>query len=131
LLAERLTAIPNSSRVFNGGVITYSNASKTTLTGVPAQLLEDEGAVTSTAARLMAEGIRQRMETTLAISITGIAGPSAPSGPDAAKPVGLVYIALATAEGTGIRELKIPGDRERIRLWATQHALELLRHHLL
>jgi nicotinamide-nucleotide amidase len=131
LLAERLTAVPNSSRVFAGGLITYSNASKTTLASVPAELLEEQGAVNSTVARLLAEGTRARLNTTLALSITGIAGPSTPTGPDAAKPIGLVYIALATPEGTGIRELKIPGDRDRVRLWATMHALELLRHHLL
>jgi nicotinamide-nucleotide amidase len=131
LLAERLTAVPNSSRVFSGGLITYSNASKTTLANVPAGLLEEQGAVNSTVARLLAEGTRARLNTTLALSITGIAGPTAPTGPDAAKPIGLVYIALATPEGTGIRELKIPGDRDRVRLWATMHALELLRHHLL
>jgi nicotinamide-nucleotide amidase len=131
LLAERITAVPNSSRVFAGGLITYSNASKTTLANVPADLLEEQGAVNSTVARLLAEGTRARLNTTLALSITGIAGPSTPTGPDAAKPVGLVYIALATPEGTGIRELKIPGDRDRVRLWAAMHALELLRHHLL
>jgi nicotinamide-nucleotide amidase len=131
LLAERLTAVPNSSRVFAGGLVTYSNDSKTILANVPAGLLEEQGAVTSTVARLLAESTRDRLGTTLALAITGIAGPSTPSGPDAAKPVGLVYIALATAEGTGIRELKIPGDRDRVRLWATMHALELLRHHLL
>jgi nicotinamide-nucleotide amidase len=131
LLAERLTAVPNSSRVFAGGLITYSNASKTTLANVPAGLLEEQGAVNSTVARLLAEGTRARLNTTLALSITGIAGPTAPTGPDAAKPIGLVYIALATPEGTGIRELKIPGDRDRVRLWAAMHALELLRHHLL
>ena len=131
LLAERLTSVPNSSRVFAGGFVTYSNASKTALAGVPAQLLEEQGAVNANVARLLAEAVRERLGTTLALAITGIAGPGVPSGPDASKPVGLVYIALATSEGTGIRELKIPGDRDRVRLWASLHALELLRHHLL
>jgi len=135
LLAERITAVPNSSRVFSGGLVTYSNESKTTLANVPQPVLDEHGAVSSPVARLLAEGVRDRLGTTLALSITGIAGPTAPSGPqpnpDAAKPVGLVYIALATPEGTGIRELKIMGDRDRVRLWATMHALELLRHHLL
>jgi nicotinamide-nucleotide amidase len=131
LLAERLTAVPHSSRVFAGGLVTYSNASKTILAGVPAHVLDEHGAVSSTVARLLAEGIRDRLGTTLALAITGIAGPTTPSGPDAARPIGLVYIALATPEGTGIRELKIVGDRDRVRLWATMHALELLRHHLL
>jgi nicotinamide-nucleotide amidase len=123
--------VPNSSRVFAGGLVTYSNEAKTELAGVPAGVLEEHGAVSSPVARLLAEGARERLRTTLALAITGVAGPAAASGPDAAKPVGLVYIALATPEGTGIRELKIMGDRDRVRLWATMHALELLRHHLL
>jgi nicotinamide-nucleotide amidase len=87
---------------------------------------------TETTARLLAEGIRQRLNAPLALSITGIAGPTAPaSGPDATRPVGLVYIALATPETTHVREVKIAGDRDRVRLWSTQHALEMLRHHLL
>jgi nicotinamide-nucleotide amidase len=132
LLADRLTAIPNSSRVFLGGIVPYSNAARTALAGVPAALLEEHGAVNETTARLLAEGIRQRLNATLALSITGIAGPTAPaSGPDATRPVGLVYIALATPETTHVREVKIAGDRDRVRLWSTQHALEMLRHHLL
>jgi nicotinamide-nucleotide amidase len=132
LLAERLTAIPNSSRVFLGGVVPYSNAAKTALAGVPSSLLEDHGAVNETVARLLAEGIRQRTGATLALSITGLAGPGAPAtGPDATRPIGLVYIALASAETTIVREFKIAGDRDRVRLWSTQHALELLRHNLL
>jgi nicotinamide-nucleotide amidase len=132
LLADRLTAIPNSSRVFLGGIVPYSNAAKTALAGVPASLLEEHGAVNETTARLLAEGIRRRLNATLALSITGIAGPTAPaSGPDATRPVGLVYIALATPETTHVREVKIAGDRDRVRLWSTLHALELLRHQLL
>jgi nicotinamide-nucleotide amidase len=130
-LAQRLTGVPNSSRVFAGGVVTYSDASKTTLAGVPPEVIEEQGTVNHEVAARMAEGIRQRMDTTLAIGITGIAGPGVPSGPDADKPVGLVYVALATTEGTRVLEVKITGDRDRVRLWATQHALEMIRLHLL
>jgi nicotinamide-nucleotide amidase len=132
LLAERLTAIPNSSSAFLGGAIVYSNEMKTTLCDVPPTLLETHGAVSPEVAKSLAEGIRKRAQTSLGIAITGIAGPSpAPPGLDHAKPIGLVYIALASAEGTQVKEVHIPGDRDRVRLWATQHALELIRLSLL
>jgi nicotinamide-nucleotide amidase len=130
-LGQRLTAVPNSSRAFLGGVICYSNAVKTAFAGVPSELLETDGAVSDAVARALAEGIRHRTGASLGLSITGIAGPAAPTGPDADKPIGLVYIGLADGEDTQVRQLQIPGDRERVRLWATQHALEMLRRSLL
>jgi nicotinamide-nucleotide amidase len=126
-LGQRLTAVPNSSRVFLGGTICYSNITKTEFAGVPHELLETEGAVSEKVARALAEGIRSRTGASLGISITGIAGPAIATGPDAGKPAGLVYIGLADAEDTQVRKLQIPGDRDRVRLWATQHALEMLR----
>ncbi|MGD0445932.1 MAG: competence/damage-inducible protein A [Edaphobacter sp.] len=132
LLAQRLTAIPGSSRYFLGGAVVYSDALKTTFASVPATLVEDKGPVSPEVARSLAEGIRTRTGASLGISITGIAGPGPGSpGPDAAKPIGLVYIALANERRTEIKELNLPGDRERIRWWASQHALELIRRHLL
>jgi nicotinamide-nucleotide amidase len=132
LLAQRLTAIPGSSRYFLGGAVVYSDVLKTTFASVPATLVEDKGPVSPEVARSLAEGIRTRTGASLGISITGIAGPGpgAP-GPDANKPIGLVYIALANAQRTELKELNLPGDRERIRWWASQHALELIRRHLL
>ncbi len=132
LLAERLTAVPGSSRYFLGGAVVYSDALKTTFAGVPAELIATKGPVSPEVARALAEGIRVRTGAALGISITGIAGPGpgAP-GPDANKPIGLVYIALADSQDTQVKEFQLPGDRERIRLWASQHALELIRHHLL
>ena len=130
LLAERLTAIPHSSRVFLGGAITYSDRSKTALADVPAYLLEQHGAVSDPVARALAEGIRRRTGSSLGLSITGIAGPTPATGIDANKPVGLVYIALTDGEDTQVKQLNIQGDRDRVRLWATQHAFELLRHYL-
>jgi len=129
-LGQRLTAVPNSSRVFLGGIICYSNATKSEFAGVPPELLETEGAVSEKVARALAEGIRQRTGSSLGVSITGIAGPAVATGPDAGKPVGLVYIGLTDGEDTQVRTLQIPGDRERVRLWATQHALEMLRRSL-
>ena len=133
-LGERLTSVPNSSRVFLGGAITYSDASKTTFANVDPALIAEHGAVSDPVARALAEGIRQRTGSSLGLSITGIAGPSTPggttNGPDADKPIGLVFIGLADGEDTQVRQLQIMGDRERIRLWSTQHALEMLRRTL-
>ena len=132
LLAQRLTAIPGSSRYFLGGAVVYSDALKTTFAEVPAALVANKGPVSPEVAGALAEGIRSRTGASLGISITGIAGPGpgAP-GPDANKPIGLVYIALADGQQTQIKEFNLPGDRERIRFWASQHALELIRRHLL
>jgi len=134
LLAERLTETPGASRTFLGGAVVYADALKTSLAGVPAALIAEHGAVSEPVARALAEGIRTRTGASLGLSITGLAGPgggSAP-GPDADKPVGLVYLALAgLGAETQTRQLNLTGDRERIRLWASQHALELLRRSLL
>jgi nicotinamide-nucleotide amidase len=132
LLAQRLTAIPGSSRYFLGGAVVYSDALKTTFADVPAELVATKGPVSAEVAIALADGIRARARASLGISITGIAGPGpgAP-GPDADKPIGLVYIALSSAQNTQVKELNLFGDRERIRWWASQHALELIRHHLL
>jgi nicotinamide-nucleotide amidase len=132
LLAQRLTAIPGSSRYFLGGAVVYSDALKTTFANVPAELVARKGPVSPEVARSLAEGIRVRTGASLGISVTGIAGPGpGEPGPDADKPIGLVYIALADAQQTQVKEFHLPGDRERIRWWASQHALELIRHHLL
>jgi nicotinamide-nucleotide amidase len=131
LLSERLTAIAGSSRYFLGGAVVYSDALKTTFAGVPADLIEREGPVSAAVARALAEGIRTRTGASVGIAITCIAGPGPGTGTDTGKPVGLVYIGLADADGTQVKELHLPGDRERIRWWATQHALELIRRHML
>jgi nicotinamide-nucleotide amidase len=129
-LGERLTAVPNSSRVFLGGAIVYSDLAKVAFAGVDPRLIAAQGAVSDPVARALADGIRRKSGATLGLSITGIAGPAITSGPDAGKPVGLVYIGIADAEDTQVRQLQITGDRERVRLWATQHALEMLRQRL-
>jgi nicotinamide-nucleotide amidase len=124
LLAEQLTQVPGSSNYFLGGVICYSNELKTRLAGVPQKLIDEQGAVSKPLAQALAEGIRRRTGASLGIGITGIAGPG---GGSAEKPVGLVFIALADERGTQVREFRFPGDRERIRHWATQAALEIIR----
>jgi nicotinamide-nucleotide amidase len=132
LLAQRLTAIPGSSRYFLGGAVVYSDTLKTTFADVPAETISTYGPVSGEVARSLAEGILQRTGASLGISITGIAGPGpGEPGPDADKPIGLVYVALADARDTQVHELHLTGDRERIRWWASQHALEYIRRHLL
>ena len=130
LLSERLTRVPNSSRSFYGGVVVYTNGVKTALTHVPAELIEKHGAVSEEVARALADGVRLAAGTSLGLSITGIAGPTLMGGADIGKPVGLVYVGLADGEDTQVKQVQIPGDRERVRLWATQHAFELLRRRL-
>jgi nicotinamide-nucleotide amidase len=131
MLAERLTAIPNISRNFIGGAVVYSDALKTKFAGVSPETLAQYGAISAEIARAMAEGIRATTGSSIGIGITGLAGPAAPTiGPDADKPVGLVFIGLSDGEDTQVKQLQLPGDRERIRFWATQHALEMLRRHL-
>ncbi len=124
LLSERLTRIPGSSSFFLGGVVCYSNELKTKLCGVAENLLEQSGAVSKPVAQALAEGIRKRSGASIGVGITGIAGPS---GGSPEKPVGLVFISLADERGTQIREFRFPGNRERIRHWASQAALELIR----
>jgi competence/damage-inducible protein CinA-like protein len=124
LLSERLTRVPGSSGFFLGGAVCYSNDLKTKLAGVPPALIEENGAVSKPVAQAMAEGIRNRTGASVGIGVTGIAGPS---GGTPEKPVGLVFVALADEPGTQVREFRFPGDRERIRLWASQAALEMIR----
>jgi nicotinamide-nucleotide amidase len=133
LLAERLTAIPGSSRYFLGGAVVYADRLKTAFADVPEETIRTEGPVSEAVALALAEGIRKRTGASVGVSITGIAGPGqgAP-GPDAEKPIGLVYVGVAFAgEATKVTKLNLTGDRERIRFWASQHALELLRRSLL
>lgn len=127
MLSSALVDIPGSSAWFMGGVTAYSNAIKTKLLNVPESMLLQHGAVSSETAKQMAEGIRQSFNTDMALSTTGIAGPD---GGTEAKPVGLVYIALASEQGTFVEELRLTGNRQRIRHIATLNALNLLRKHL-
>jgi len=128
MLAERLTSVSGSSRYFLGGAVVYANESKTLLAGVPAKLIAQHGAVSREVAGAMAEGIRARTGASFGIGITGIAGPTGGT-PD--KPVGLVYIALSDGNRQEVVERRMPGDRERIRLWSTLTALDLLRRKLM
>jgi len=128
MLAERLTRVPGSSSYFLGGAVCYSNELKTAWAGVPFDLIQVKGAVSSEVAIALAEGIRRSVGSTLGVGITGIAGPA---GGSEEKPVGTVHIALASSEGVKERVVHLPGDREMIRLFATQVALDMVRMHFL
>ena len=128
LLAQRLTDVPGSSKYFIEGVVTYSNDAKMRALGVEPILFLEHGAVSAPVAEAMAEGIRNRAETDFGLAITGIAGPG--GGTDE-KPVGLVYIAIASESGTEHRKLNLPGDRHLVRWRASQAALDLLRRRLI
>jgi nicotinamide-nucleotide amidase len=127
MISQRLTSISGSSRSFLGGAIVYSNELKTAFAGVPAELIAQHGAVSPEVAEALATGIRQRTGATLGLGITGIAGPT---GGTEAKPVGLVYIALSDEKDTEVLEKNFRGDRDFIRQYASQQALDLVRRRL-
>jgi len=128
LVGERLTSVSGSSRYFRGGAIVYSDQLKTEFAGVSASMLKKHGAVSREVAAALAEGIRKRCATTFGLGITGIAGPT---GGTAEKPVGLVFHALASQRGTDVMERTFSGDRDRIRWFASQQALDMVRRKLL
>lgn len=130
LLAAALTDMPGSSAYFLRGFVTYANQAKTQVLGVPAALIVDKGAVSREVAAAMAGGCRRVSETDYALGITGIAGPG---GATADKPVGLVYIALASSADTTVRECRFPShlSRRAVRDRACKTALNMLRKLLL
>ncbi|HLW89603.1 MAG TPA: competence/damage-inducible protein A [Terriglobales bacterium] len=127
LIGERITSVSGSSRYFLGGAVVYSDEMKSELAGVPARLIAKEGAVSAKVAAALAEGIRARCGATLGIGVTGVAGPN---GGTPEKPVGLVFHALASEGGTEVVERKFAGDRKRIRWFASQQALDMVRRKL-
>jgi len=127
LIAQRITSVPGSSRSFLGGAVVYSNELKTAFAGVPPELIAEHGAVSREVAEALAYGIRRHTGATLGLGVTGIAGPT---GGTEAKPVGLVYIALSDAQKTDSIEKNFRGDRDRVRQWAAQQALDLIRRKL-
>lgn len=128
LVAERLTSVSGSSRYFMGGVVVYSNNLKTEFADVPQDLIDVYGAVSEQVAQALAEGIRKRCGTTLGLGVTGVAGPT---GGTAEKPVGLVFHALAGESGTEVVKRNFPGDRARVRWFASQQALDMVRRKLM
>lgn len=122
-VGSAITAVPGSSAVFAGGVISYSNEVKHAVLGVSADDLVRVGAVSREVAEQMAVGARRLLKTDLAVSLTGIAGPD---GGSAEKPVGLVWFGLASAEGVRSEKAIFRGDRARVREQAVVHALGML-----
>lgn len=127
-IANRLTNVPGASEVVLGGWVTYSNEAKQRFLGVRAETLAQQGAVSEATANEMAEGARARMGSDYALSVTGIAGPG---GGSEAKPVGTVFIGLATARHTFVLNPLNRYDRETFKFVTSQQALELLRRTLL
>jgi len=127
MLGSAITDVPGSSRVFLGGVIAYSNAVKATQLGVDETILREKGAVSAETARAMAEGVRERLASTWALAVTGIAGPG---GGTPEKPVGTVYVGLSGPGAARCERLHLPGDRRQNRQWSVAAALDLLRREL-
>ena len=123
LIAHRITNVPGSSDYFLGGVVAYSNRSKSALLGVRAAYLAQFGAVNEMVARKMAEGVRERFEADCGVAVTGIAGPG---GGSAEKPVGLVFIALATERGTEAARCLFRGTRDKVKQQTADAALKML-----
>ena len=124
LVAELVTAVPGSSRSFLGGVVSYANSAKTELLGVDEELLRKHGAVSAEVARAMADGARRRFGSSIAVGVTGIAGPD---GGTAEKPVGLVHWAVASDAGVEAKHAVFSGNREQVRRRSAYAVLALVR----
>ncbi len=127
MLGELITEIPGSSDYFLGSVVTYSNLAKERLLGVDPQKIARLGAVSGEVAEQMADGARQALGASIAVSTTGIAGPG---GGTEEKPVGTVYLGLSTFEKTRSRKLFLPGSREAVRLRSCNLALDWIRREI-
>jgi nicotinamide-nucleotide amidase len=127
MLGERFTSAPGSSEYFVGGFITYNNAMKLELLGVSPEILAEHGAVSKETAEAMALGARRRTKSTYALSITGVAGPEAGSDK---VPKGTMFVGLADAAGVTAVQRQFLGDRQRIRTFTAQLALDLLRRRI-
>ncbi len=122
-IGAALTAIPGSSAIYKGGVISYTDWVKHTVLGVSLELLNREGAVSAPVAEAMAEGARSCLQADVAVSVTGLAGPDSDSS---GKPVGTVFVGYSDSKKTVSREFYFSGDRDQIRRKATEAALEII-----
>ena len=129
LIAKRLTDLPGVSRVFKGGIVSYTNEVKQAVLGVPEDMLEKYGAVSAPVAQAMAEGTRRVLGVDVALSATGVAGPDRD---DRGNEVGTAFVAIATAEGSYVRALNLGNRpmRERLRIQTAHHAFDLARRYL-
>lgn len=128
LICHRLTNISGSSDYFQGGVVTYSNRAKMDLLTVPADTLKQHGAVSPDTATAMARGVQKLFHADFGLAVTGIAGPT---GGTPTKPVGLVFVGLATPRRVETRRHQFPGDRERVKVLTAETALDWLRRELM
>ncbi|MDR8410485.1 nicotinamide-nucleotide amidohydrolase family protein [Nonomuraea sp. 3-1Str] len=123
LIGATLTAVPGASKAFRGGVVSYATDLKQALLGVPGDLLRREGAVHPDVAAAMAAGVARVCEATYGLAVTGVAGPEPQDG----KPVGTVHVAVSGPGGEiWLRELRLQGSRERIRVKTVDEAVDLL-----
>lgn len=122
MIAARITSVPGASDIFNGSIVCYANEVKRDLLGVPQGILETEGAVSASCARAMAEGARKALQSDIAVSVTGIAGPG---GGTPSKPIGCVFIGIATKGEVSAERHLFTGDRATIRQQASDAALRL------
>jgi nicotinamide-nucleotide amidase len=125
-LAERIVRVPDSSDYFAGAVVAYAADAKASVLGVSKETLEGPGMVSKECAREMARGVRKAFDADVGVSTTGVAGPSPLEG----HPPGEVWVAVSSDRGEESRHVQAPGDREQVRRWAQQVALDLLRRHL-
>ena len=122
LVAGRITAVPGASRVFRGSVVAYATDLKESRLGVSREMIDEHGVVSEPVGIAMAHGARSALGVDVAVAVTGSAGPDPQE-----QPVGTIVVAVATPHGARARTLKMPGDRERVRTFATTASLQLLR----
>ena len=122
-IGAALTAIPGSSEVYKGGIISYTNAVKETVLGVPREILEQYGAVSQWTAECMASGVRKKLDADVAVSVTGLAGPGAD---EYGNPVGTVFIGYEDARHSVVEHFVFSGSREEVRSQTVRAALELI-----
>ena len=129
LMAKRLTDLPGASRIFRGGIVSYTNEVKAGVLGVPQALLDQYGAVSAPVAQAMAEGARRALGCDIALSSTGVAGPDRD---DRGNEVGTMFVSIATPEGSHVRPLHLGSRpvRERLRIQTALHAFDLARRYL-
>ena len=122
-IGAALTGVSGASAVYKGGIISYTNAVKHNLLGVPMEVLDRYGAVSEPVAKAMAEGARKALDADMAVSVTGLAGPS---GDNYGHPVGTVFVGYSDSDGTKVKHCLFSGDRESIRNQTIETALEFI-----
>ena len=123
LLGARLTSVPGASAAYLGGVVSYATEVKQALLAVPHEVVAGSGVVSAACAEAMARAVRDLLGADVGVATTGVAGPD----PQEGKPVGLVFVGCADADGAVVVEHRLPGDREAVRAAAVEAALALLR----